>query len=132
MINLSNKIVVSTVFTMRNSPYRDFWLFMTKFLIALMITQIGLSCWMLLYHFVFNGFTDFLAFKFTLSGYQNTLIYLFGYFFLPSALVVFLGLRKIKIEELYEKYPQAQNRKIFFRCFFGVEALTYCCLMAVI
>lgn len=132
MKNLINKIIVSTVFTMRSSQYHNFWLFMTKFLIAIMITQIGVSCWMLIYHFVFKGFTDFLAFKFTLSHSSNTLIYFFGYFFLPSALVVFLGLRKTKIDELYEKYPQAQNRKIFFRCFFGGLAFTYCCLMSVI
>jgi len=132
MINLINKIVVSTVFTMRNSLYHDIWLFMTKFLIAFIMTLISVSCWIILYHFIFKGFTDFLAFKFTSSSYKNTLIYLFSYFLLPWTVAILLVLKKKKIDELYEKYPQAQNRKIFFRVFFSSVALAYCCLMAVI
>lgn len=45
--------------------------FIGKFLISLILTLLGVSCWMLLYHFMFRGFTVVLERKKLMSFMKN-------------------------------------------------------------
>lgn len=125
------KILVSTCYTFQNNRFKTEWKIMSLFFISINFMLNLVSIWLLLYHFILPGFTDFLAINF--EKYENpTLLYLLIYFFFPMLLfnsIFILNSNNLNNKfELYEKY---KNIKIFRIHFFGSFLISYIVILFV-
>ena len=126
------KLIVSTCFTFQNNKFKDIWKLMSIGLLSINLMLNALTFWMLIYHFVFPGFTDFLIID-SLSKSSATFIYVLIYFLVPIvAINGFYILNLKRLSRIKEKYSKYKSIKLFRVHFILSFALAYTLLMCVI
>jgi hypothetical protein len=126
------KLIVSTCFTFQNNTFKDVWKLMSIGFLSINLMLNALTLWMLLYHFVCPGFTDFLIIG-SLAKSSATYIYVFIYFLAPIVVINgFYILNSKRLNRIKARNSKYESIKLFRIHFILSFALAYTVLMCVI
>ena len=125
------QLVISTCSTIKKSSFSDIWKAFSVFIISTSLTLNVLTIWMVIYHFIAPGFTDFFVIK-AIPYKIAVYIYILGYVFLPILIFNIIYLYGNNIEILIEENAKSANKKYFRIHFFSSYFLAYLVLMLVL